>query len=368
MAGRSILVRQRFARRGVSAPGSDEDSYMAYYRAVAQTAASIPERIGVLLVNLGTPDAPTYFAVQRYLREFLSDRRVINTAPLLWLPILYGAVLPLRPLRSAANYRKIWMQDGSPLAVYSQRLTNKLADRLQAALGDRVRVALGMTYGNPSIPSAVRILAEQNVRRLLVLPLYPQYCSSTTGSVFDRIMLALERWRWVPETRFINDYYADPGYINALCARIREHWERAGERTHLVFSYHGVPASYVSEGDPYQTQAEATTRAVVSRLALASDDWSHCYQSRFGRVLWLQPYTEDTLRELAKRGKSKLTVVSPSFAVDCLETLQEVGLEYRDKFRELGGGSLELVPALNDDDRHVEALGDIIRNHLQGWN
>jgi ferrochelatase len=347
--------------------GTFEDFYMAYYRAVAQAAASIPERIGVLLVNLGTPDAPTYFAVQRYLREFLSDRRVINTTPVVWLPLLYGIVLPFRPLRSAANYRKIWMQDGSPLAVYSNRLANKLSDRLQEALGDRVRVALGMTYGNPSIASAVRILAEQNVRRLLVLPLYPQYCSSTTGSVFDRIMETLERWRWVPETRFINDYFADAGYIDALCARIREHWERTGEPTHLVFSYHGVPASYVSEGDPYQAQAEATTRAVVSRLQLASEDWSHCYQSRFGRVRWLQPYTEETLRELVQRGKRKVTVVSPSFAVDCLETLQEVALEYRDLFREIGGESLELVPALNDDDRHVDALGAIIRNNLQGW-
>jgi ferrochelatase len=305
--------------------------------------------------------------VQRYLREFLSDRRVINTSPGVWLPILYGVVLPLRPLRSAANYRKIWMQDGSPLAVYSRRLTNKLSDRLHEMLGDRVRVALGMTYGNPSIASAVRILAEQNVRRLLVLPLYPQYCSSTTGSVLDRTATALGRWRWVPELRFINDYYADAGYIDALCMRIREHWERIGERTHLVFSYHGVPASYVSEGDPYQAQAEATTRAVVSRLQLASEDWSHCYQSRFGRVRWLQPYTEDTLRELAKRGTRKLTVVSPSFAVDCLETLQEVALEYRDKFREFGGESLALVPALNDDDRHVDALSGIVRNHLQGW-
>jgi len=292
---------------------------------------------------------------------------VINTAPALWLPILYGVVLPFRPLKSAKNYRKIWMQDGSPLAVYSRRLTNKLGDRLHGALGDRVRVALGMTYGNPSIDSALSILAEQNVRRLLVLPLYPQYCSSTTGSVFDRTAAALGRWRWLPETRFVNDYCADAGYIDALCARIREHWERAGERAHLVFSYHGVPASYVSEGDPYQAQAEATTRAVVTRLQLASEDWSHCYQSRFGRVRWLQPYTEDTLDELAKRGKRKLTVVSPSFAVDCLETLQEVALEYRDKFRELGGESLELVPALNDDDRHVDALIGIVINHLQGW-
>jgi ferrochelatase len=359
------VLEIRPARPG--SPGIDEDFYMAHYRAVAQAAASIPERIGILLANLGTPDSPTYFAVQRYLREFLSDRRVINTAPAVWLPILYGVVLPLRPLRSSENYRKIWMQDGSPLAVYSRRLTNKLGDRLQAELGDRVRVALGMTYGNPSIGSAVSILAEQNVRKLLVLPLYPQYCSSTTGSVFDRTAAALGRWRWLPETRFINDYYADAGYIDALCARIREHWQRAGERAHLVFSYHGVPASYVSEGDPYQAQAEATTRAVVSRLQLASEDWSHCYQSRFGRVRWLQPYTEDTLDELAKRGKRKLSVVSPSFAVDCLETLQEVAIEYRDKFRELGGESLELVPALNDDDRHVDALTGIVRNHLQGW-
>lgn len=340
---------------------------MAYYRAVAQGAASIPERIGVLLANLGTPDSPTYFAVQRYLREFLSDRRVITTPPALWLPILYGLVLPLRPLRSAENYRRIWMRDGSPLAVYSQRLTNKLGDRLQAKLGDRVRIALGMTYGNPSIGTAVRILAEQNVRRLLVLPLYPQYCSSTTAAVFDRTAEALRRWRWLPETRFVNGYHDDAGYIEALCARIREHWDRAGKRAHLVFSYHGVPASYVSAGDPYQAQAEATTRAVVSRLQLASEDWSHCYQSRFGRVRWLQPYTEDTLHELAKRGKRTLTVVSPSFAVDCLETLQEVGIEYRDKFREFGGESLELVPALNDDDRHVEALSGIVTKNINCW-
>jgi protoporphyrin/coproporphyrin ferrochelatase len=340
---------------------------MAYYRAALHAAASTPERIGVLLVNLGTPDSPTYFAVQRYLREFLSDRRVINTSPAIWWPILYGLVLPLRPLRSARNYRKIWMQNGSPLAVYSARLANKIDDQLRAMWGEHVRVGLGMTYGNPSISSAVRILAEQNVRRLLVLPLFPQYCSSTTGSVFDRTVRALSHWRWLPETRFINDYYGDPGYADALAARIQEHWEKAGERTHLVFSYHGVPAAYVSEGDPYQAQAEATTRAVVSRLELASEHWSHCYQSRFGSVLWLQPYAEETLRELAQRGVHKVTVVSPSFAVDCLETLQEVAMEYRDKFREFGGEQLSLVPGLNDDDRHVEALCGVIGNHLKGW-
>lgn len=340
---------------------------MPYYRAVAQAAASTPERIGVLVVNLGTPDSPSYFAVQRYLRDFLGDRRVIDTSRLIWLPILYGLVLPFRPLRTVRNYRKIWMQDGSPLAVYSKRLAAKIDARLRVASGDRVRVALGMTYGNPGIGAAIASLAEQNVRRLLVLPLYPQYCSSTTGSVFDRASRALSRWRWLPETRYINDYHDDAGYIDALAARIEEHWAQIGERSHLLLSYHGIPAVYVKEGDPYQRQAEATTRLLVSRLGLSADAWSHCYQSRFGSVVWLQPYTEDTLETLAKRGVRKLTVVSPSFAVDCLETLEEVAIEYRDKFRDLGGERLSLVPALNDDERHAQLLASIALNQLKGW-
>jgi protoporphyrin/coproporphyrin ferrochelatase len=341
---------------------------MHYYRAVAHAAAAAaPERIGVLVVNLGTPDSPSYFAVQRYLREFLGDRRVINTSPLIWLPLLYGVILPFRPMRTVRKYRKIWLPEGSPLAVYSKRLTTKIGQVLQADLGDQVRVELGMTYGNPSIAQALETLSGQNVKKLLVLPLYPQYCSSTTGSVFDAATRALQRWRWLPETRFVNDYYHDAGYIEALTARIREHWAEVGERSHLLFSYHGIPAAYVANGDPYQVQAEATTRLVASRLGLAPDDWSHCYQSRFGRVEWLQPYTEDTLQALAKRGVRKLTVASPSFAVDCLETLEEVAIEYRDKFLEMGGEQLTLVPALNDDDRHAQALAAIIRNQLHGW-
>jgi ferrochelatase len=340
---------------------------MVHYRAVAQPAVSAPARIGVLLVNLGTPDSPSYFAVQRYLRQFLSDRRVINTSRFIWLPLLYGVILPFRPLKTVRNYRKIWMRGGSPLAVYSKRLTDKVGAVLQSRLGDDVRVALAMTYGNPSIAGAIKALAEQNVKKLLVLPLYPQYCSSTTGSVFDRASKVMHRWRWLPETRFVNDYHNDTGYIDALAASIRNHWEQVGERPHLLFSYHGIPAVYVKEGDPYQAQAEATTRMVVSRLGLAEEDYSHCYQSRFGSVVWLQPYTEDTLEKLAKRGLRKLTIVSPSFAVDCLETLQECAIEYRDKFLELGGEKLTLVPALNDDDRHAEALAKIVQNQLAGW-
>ncbi len=340
---------------------------MSYYRAVAPAAASTPERIGVLLVNLGTPDSPSYFAVLRYLREFLGDRRVINTSRLIWLPLLYGIILPLRPLRTVRNYRKIWMQDGSPLAVYSKRLATKVGQVLEQTAGDGLRVALGMTYGNPSITSALQALAEQNVRKLLVLPLYPQYCSSTTGSVFDRTSAALQRWRWLPETRFVNDYYDDAGYVEALAASIEAHWAKIGSRSHLVFSYHGIPAAYVEEGDPYQAHAEATTRLVVSRLGLEQADWCHCYQSRFGSVVWLQPYTEDALEMLAKRGVRQVTVVSPSFAVDCLETLEEVAIEYRDKFSDLGGERLTLVPALNDEDSHATALASIIQAHIGDW-
>jgi protoporphyrin/coproporphyrin ferrochelatase len=224
-----------------------------------------------------------------------------------------------------------------------------------------------MTYGNPSIAGAVTALQEQNARRLLVLPLYPQYCSSTTGSVFDGTAKVLQRWRWLPETRFVNDYHQNPGYIGALTSSIENHWKQAGERSHLLLSYHGIPVDYVKEGDPYQAQAEATTRLVVARLGLAAGDFSHCYQSRFGSVVWLQPYTADTLKELAQRGLRKLTVVSPSFAVDCLETLEEVAIGYRDKFLELGGEELSLVPCLNDDERHAEALADIVQSRLGGW-
>jgi protoporphyrin/coproporphyrin ferrochelatase len=339
---------------------------MAYYRA-ASPSESTPTRVGVLLVNLGTPDAPTYFAVQRYLREFLGDRRVIDTARPIWLPLLYGVILPFRPLKTARKYRKIWMPEGSPLAVYSRRLALKIDDLLRAELGDAVRVELAMTYGNPGIAAAVENFARQNVRRLLVLPLYPQYCSSTTGSVFDRTADVLRRWRWLPETRFINDYHDHAGYIDALSAAIDEHWEEAGARSHLLFSYHGIPASYVAEGDPYQSQTEVTTQLVAARLGLKHGEWSHCYQSRFGRVAWLQPYTADTVQALARRGILDLTVVSPSFAVDCLETLEEVAMEYRDLFLKSGGTQLRLVPGLNDGDRHARALADIATTALEGW-
>lgn len=351
----------------MSRPPSIHENPMSHYRAVAAPAPSTPQRIGVLLVNLGTPDAPSYFAVRRYLRAFLGDRRVIDVSPLLWKPLLHGVILNFRPLRTAAKYRAIWTSEGSPIAVYSQRLAAKVGARLGARLGDGVRVRLAMTYGNPSIAAGIDWFAGQNVRRLVVLPMYPQYCSSTTGSVFDATARVLSRWRWIPETRFVNDYHDDPGYLDALAARIEAQWAANGERSHLLLSYHGIPVEYVAGNDPYQAQAEATTHGVVARLKLAPDQWSHSYQSRFGPVQWLQPYTEDTLRALAGRGVRRLTVISPSFAVDCLETLEEIEMEYRSKFLEFGGEHIEMVPALNDDDRHAELLASVATRHLQGW-
>jgi ferrochelatase len=340
---------------------------MLHDKPMTMSPAPTPQRIGVLLVNLGTPDSPTYFAVQRFLREFLSDRRVIETSRLIWLPLLYGLVLPFRPIKTVRKYRSVWMAGGSPLAVYSERLAAKVGRLMQDRFGDRVRVALAMTYGKPSLRDTIGSLIKQDIRQLLVLPLYPQYCASTTGSVFDRASEALARRPWQPELRFVNDYYNDAGYISLLTSSIQQHWAEIGERSHLIFSYHGIPAAYVAKGDPYQTQAQATTQLVVSRLGLASEQWSHCYQSRFGSVVWLQPYTEDTLKALVARDVRKVTVVSPSFAVDCLETLEEVAIDYRNKFREMGGERFTLVPALNDDDRHAQVLARIAENQLAGW-
>jgi ferrochelatase len=340
---------------------------MAYYRAAAPAAALAPQRTGVLLVNLGTPDAPSYLAVQRYLRAFLGDRRVVNTSRLLWLPLLYGVILPLRPVRTARKYRSIWMTEGSPLAVYSRRLAEKLDAMLKTQQGDGLCVELAMTYGNPGIASAIERLAAKGVRRLLVLPLYPQYCCATTAPVFDRVERALDRARWLPAIRRVNDYHQDAGYIAAWAGRIARAWEARGERSHLMLAYHGIPVKYVADGDPYQQQTLETTRLITRQLNLQPDDFSHCYQSRFGRIEWLQPYAIEVLPKLLERGIRKLTVVSPSFAVDCLETLEELGMDYRDQYLSQGGERFDLLPCLNEADEHAQLLAGLIRHTLDAW-
>jgi ferrochelatase len=332
---------------------------MAWFRSVPAPTGPAA-RCGVLLVNLGTPAAPRYGAIRRYLAAFLGDRRVVEACPAYWYPLLYGPILTFRPLRTAKLYRSIWMPEGSPLLVHSRRL----AAALQAALGDAAatRVELAMNYGEPSIAGAVERLQAAGVRRLVVLPLYPQYSGSTTGAVFDALVRELACWRRVPELRFIADYHDDPGYIAALAASVRATWAAHG-RSHLLLSNHGIPVKYVAHGDPYRAQVEATTQRVVAALGLAAGEYTQTFQSRFGPAAWLEPYTDDRLVALARAGTRTVTVVTPSFAVDCLETLEEIGVESRARFLAAGGTSFQLVPALNDSAGHVAALAALLARH-----
>ncbi len=329
---------------------------------------SVPEhreapRCGVLLVNLGTPDAPTAPAIRRYLREFLSDPRVVELPRAVWWPILYGFILPLRPRRLAHAYASVWSEQGSPLLAIGRE--QQLA--LQTRLGTDVPVALGMRYGNPSIASALDQLAQQGARQLLVLPLYPQYSGTTTASVFDAVFAEVQKRRWMPELRLINSYHDEPAYIAALAASVREHWADNGRGEHLLMSFHSIPLRYLELGDPYYCFSQKTARLLAEQLQLPDHAWSVSFQSRVGRAKWLSPYTDVVLDQLAGRGMKKLDVICPGFSADCLETLEEVALRYRDQFCASGGESLRYIPALNTRDDHVSALAELVLRHLGGW-
>jgi protoporphyrin/coproporphyrin ferrochelatase len=325
-----------------------------------------PERLGILLVNLGTPDAPDTASVRRYLKQFLSDPRVIEYPRWLWWLILNGVILRIRPRKSAHAYQQIWTSKGSPLLVNTSALCNKLRAALQQSLHAEVQLAVGMTYGNPSIASALEQLRQQQVRRLLVLPLYPQYSGSTTGSVFDAVTRELQRWRWTPELRFINHYCDDQHYIHALANSIREHWQ-SHEQNHLLLSFHGLPKRYLVNGDPYFCHCHKTARLVAAQLGLSKDQWSISFQSRVGREEWLRPYTDEHLLQLAANGTRQVTVACPAFATDCLETLEEIALRNREDFLRAGGEQFEYVPALNASAAHVNALEQLALKHTQGW-
>jgi len=324
--------------------------------------ATGPGRTAVLVVNLGTPDAATPAAVRRYLGEFLHDYRVVELTRWLWCPILHGIILPLRSRRVARNYASVWMADGSPLLV----LTRRLAQALQHALPD-VPVRMAMRYGNPSIASVLRTLEAEGMTRLLVLPLYPQYSASTSATVLDAVNEEISSWRRVPELRFIADYHDDGGWLDAMEARIRSHWDLKGRPDKLMFSFHGLPQRFERAGDPYPRQCEAGAAALAARLELSADEWLMTYQSRFGREAWLQPYTDKTLEALGKQGLKIIDVVCPGFAVDCLETLEEIAVENNEVFRHAGGGELRYISALNDEPGHVAALAGLTHRHLQGW-
>lgn len=325
-----------------------------------------PAPAGVLLVNLGTPDEPTAPAIRRYLAQFLSDPRVIEIPRYLWLPILHGIVLRTRPRKVAPRYASVWMEGGSPLLVYSRRQAQALQARLDAR-GAHVRVELAMRYGNPSIAEALRRLRAQGCQRVLTVPLYPQYSASTTAAVVDEVGRVAARLRDQPEMRFVKRFHDDPGYLQALAATIRDHWSRNGEPQKLVLSFHGLPRQSIELGDPYYRDCMETARALAGRLGLPEGRLEVCFQSRFGAARWLEPYTEPTLKELARTGVASVDVACPGFVADCIETLEEIAQEGRDAFLQAGGQQFRYIPALNDSPAWIEALADLVQRHLQGW-
>lgn len=325
--------------------------------------------VGVLITNLGTPASCSTQDVRRYLREFLWDRRVIETPRWLWWLILHGVILPTRPRKSAAAYRKIWQPDGSPLLQISVRQRDALRRQLRARSDGKITVAveLGMRYGTPCIADALKKLHAAGARRLVVLPLYPQYCAATTASTFDAVTAALSRYRWLPELRFINHYHDHPAYIAALAHSVREYRKQHGRSEMLVFSFHGIPQSYFADGDPYHCECHKTARLLAEKLRLREGSWRVSFQSRLGPKAWLQPYTDAVLQQLAQDGCRSVQVICPGFSADCLETLEEIGMQNRDLFLAHGGARFDYIPCLNDSPAHIDALGKLLKLHAGDW-
>jgi protoporphyrin/coproporphyrin ferrochelatase len=316
----------------------------------------------VLLVNLGTPDHPTPGAVRRYLAEFLHDHRVVDLTRWLWCPILHFIILPLRSGPVAKKYASVWRPDGSPLLAFSEKL--RAAVQLQCP---DFEVRLAMRYGNPSVSQVLQTAQKEGMRRLLVLPLYPQYSASTTASSHDAVMKELQQWRVMPELRLINDYHADSEWIDAIEASIENHWDLHGRAEKLLLSFHGLPQRFVNQGDPYAAQCRASAEKIVQRLGLKDDQWLLSFQSRFGREAWLEPATDKTLQQLAIQGTKNVDIICPGFAVDCLETLEEIKVENQEIFSHAGGEKLRYIAALNDSPGHASALAHLIKRQCQGW-
>jgi ferrochelatase len=332
-----------------------------------------PRRIGVLLVNLGTPDAPTIPAVRTYLAEFLSDERVIEIPRAAWLPILHGVILRVRPAKSARKYATIWGKDGSPLLVHSVKqktlLQGYLGQRLKemGLPSDHAQIELGMRYGRPTIDSAMARLKAGGCDRVLVLPLYPQYAASTTASALDAVFATASRTRAVPALRVVAPYHDDPGYIKAVAQSINDYWVKNGRPNKLLLSFHGVPRRSLDLGDPYHCHCHKTARLVASELGLTSEQYAVSFQSRFGRARWLEPYTLPTLLALAKEGMRRVDIACPGFVSDCLETLEELGHDAQAAFLGAGGQELHCIPCLNERPGWIAALADLAMRNLQGW-
>ena len=329
------------------------------------------EKIGVLLINLGTPDSPKTGAVRKYLRQFLSDPRVVETPKWKWLPVLFALVLPFRSPKTAAAYQKIWTADGSPILRYCRAQQQKIAAAL-SGLSDSnsdspIVAELGMSYGAPSISAALRKLQAQNCRRIVVLPLYPQYAGSTVGAAFDAVSRELSRWRAIPHLRFISAYCDDERYIAALADSIAAHFAAHGRPDKLLFSFHGTPLAMLESGDPYYCLCRKTARMTAAKLGLQKGEWLACFQSRFGRAEWLRPYTDETIRDLPQQGARNVHIACPAFSSDCLETLEEIAEENRDIFLRAGGEKFSYIPALNDSAAHISFLVALIRDNIGDW-
>lgn len=325
-------------------------------------------KVGLLLVNLGTPDEPTPKALRRYLGEFLSDPRVVEIPRLAWWFILHGIILRTRPAKSAAKYASVWTPEGSPLMKWTQAQSRLIEARFKELGGENLVVDFAMRYGNPSMASRLDAMREQGVDKILVMPLYPQYAGATSASAFDALAAWSNRQRWIPELRWVSSYHDDQGYIEALACKIEAGWARLGRPEKLVLSFHGTPERSLHLGDPYHCHCHKTARLLRERLGLAASDCVVSFQSRFGAAKWLGPYTEPTLRDLAAKGVRRVQVACPGFAVDCLETLEEIAMEAKHAFLEAGGERFDYIECLNDDQRGIAALANIAQRHLSGWN
>ncbi|MEM7015914.1 MAG: ferrochelatase [Pseudomonadota bacterium] len=323
---------------------------------------------GILITNLGSPSAPTASAVRSYLAEFLGDPRVVEIPRFIWLCILYGIILVVRPARSAKAYQEVWTEDGSPLVYIGKHQRNALRDALKEYLPTTATIELGMCYGQPSLAKELEKMRLAGVTHLLVLPLYPQYSGATTGATWDIISRTLMGWRAVPEVKFVRGYHNQPEYILALANHIEKYWEVHGKPDKLVFSFHGIPLRSVAEGgDPYAAECRETTRLTVEALGLSEDNWLQTFQSRFGFAEWLTPYTDETMKQLGQEGVKRIDVVCPGFAADCLETIEEINIQNREFFLEAGGQDFHYIPALNASPEHIDALKQLIIKQTRDW-
>lgn len=326
-----------------------------------------PVKTGVLLINLGTPEAPTAQAVRPYLKQFLSDPRVIEIPKLLWWLILNGVILNTRPKKSAAKYASIWMKEGSPLRVHTEKQAALLQNNLEQRSTATIVVDYAMRYGNPSIPSVLHQLKQQNCQRILIVPMYPQYAASSTATAFDAVFETLQNMRNAPALRTIKSFHDDAGYITALANNINDYWKKHGKPKILLMSFHGLPRYTLDKGDPYHCECHKTGRLLAQELNLQPEQYRVSFQSRFGKAEWLQPYTTATLKELGKHKTERVDVVCPGFVADCLETLEEIAQEGKEDFLLAGGGDFHYIPCLNQRDDWIQALTDQVMDNLHGW-